>query len=352
MFEAISVPGNPTLAPHSSWNPKVYSKTLENILRYNCITGYIFHRPLADEVLTGKGGTLVIRAKPTVTARSWKPGQNMVTQRPKAPAPKEFSPERFLYFQTATAPYEQMYSDIADWASLFRECGLADLLEKKEDEAFDFLLETYGIRPDANGNVGSVSSSYPVGTFTRPLAVLKNDALVAASNATCPLMSATEFDRYIEGVMLELKTEQGLTFGNSNYMIKPTWLTVRRGLSDIKAADMAGTPSSLLFRSVDTIPNPGGFSDVYRSNRVPMFTAGAPESAGDCPIGTKIWPVFYGKVAGAMEYGELKIDEQGTSETQPGKWYRHYEHYDWFARYPELFGVAWVTDTAYDGATV
>ena len=127
---------------------------------------------------------------------------------------------------------------------------------------------------------------------------------------------------------------------------------IRRGLSDIKAADMAGSPSSFLFRGVDAIPNPGGFSDIYRSNRVPMFTAGAPASNGDCPQGTKVWPVFYGKVAGVMEYGELKIDESGTSENQPGKWFRHYEHYDWFARYPQLFGVAWVTDEAYNGAVV
>lgn len=351
MFESISVPGNPTLAPSSSWNPKVFSKTLENILRYNCVTGYITHRPLADEVLGGKGGTLVIRTKPTVQAKSWRPGQEMVTQTPKGTF-REFSPERFLYFQTATAPHEMHFSDISDWAGMFRDSGLADLLEKKEQEAFDFLLETYGLTASTTGFVGTLSSSYQVGTITRPVALLDDDAAVAAETKTCAKASATKFFRGLEGVLLETKSEQGLTFGNSNYIVQPTWAAVRRGISDIKAADVAGTGQSILFRGVDQIPNPGGFSDMYRSNQIAQITTGAPTVTGDAPEGTKVWPVFYGKVAGVMESSELKIDEQGVSEKQPGKWYRHYECYDWFARHPELYGVAYITDQAYTPATV
>lgn len=351
MFESITVPGYPASAPSTSWNPKVFSKTLENILRYNCVTGYIAHRPMADEVLAGKGGTLVIRTKPSVTAKTWRPGQDMVTQQPKGTY-REFTPERFLYFQTMTAPHEMHFSDISDWAGLYRESGLADLIEKKEAEAFDFWQESYGIIADANGYVGTLSNTYRVGTPTRPVAMLKNDAEVGADNHTGPKVSATDFYRQLEGVLLETKSEQGLTFGNSNYIVTPTWTAVRRGLSDIKAADVAGTGQSILFRGVDQIPNPGGFSDVYRSNQIPVTVLGAPTVSGEAPEGTKVWPVFYGKVAGVMESSELKIDEQGMSEKQPGKWYRHYEQYDWFARHPELFGVAYVTDAPYTAAVI
>lgn len=351
MFESITVPGYPALPPSTSWNPKVFSKTLENILRYNCVTGYITHRPLADEVLAGKGGTLVLRTKPVVTAKSWRPGLDMVTQKPTGTY-REFSPARFLYFQTMVAPHEMHFSDISDWAGLFRDSGLADLIEKKELEFFDYAMESYGITADASGYVGTLSNTYQVGTPTRPVALLEDDAAVAADTHTGAKASATKFFRHLEGVLLETKSEQGLTFGNSNYIVLPTWMAVRRGLSDIKAADVAGTGQSILFRGVDQIPNPGGFSDMYRSNQIAVTTLGAPTVTGEAPTGTKVWPVFYGKVAGVMESSELKIDEQGMSERQPGTWYRHYEQYDWFARHPELYGVAYVTDAAYTAATV
>lgn len=326
--------------PSAAYAPDVTSKQIKMLLRQNTFMNRVCNRRYQGE-LKGKGSKLVIPGEPVVLSKPYVPGQPLVTQvNPKA-TDTEFFPNRARYIQTALTKEQEYFSAIGNLAGLYKSSGVADILEKQEQEWIDFALanpDAANTGAAATGKAGLLSKAYTVGTQTAPVLCFDSYAEMkdtTSTTATYKGVAAKILSR-LESVLNEQPRNKEM--GGSKWVYMPEWFAKAAQLSDVTlAASDQSNMMSYFFRDVGEVKGIGGFQSCFRSNLLePVETDGV-----------TAWPVIFGTTDAICFADELTYDEQGVSESTPGTFNRRVTVYDWYAVYPESLGVAWVTPEDY-----
>lgn len=222
--------------------------------------------------------------------------------------------------------------DIED--NLFAPQNLESAVNKEaraqfaEDRDLEFFADIYAKCHSANcgSEAGIRHGTYDLGTITAPVKLYKTDK--EANEATGDHnLSATEF---ITNLVATIEEWPGGNQGNLTVLV-PTCIQNRLINSELKRADMMGDALSVLRKGVKYIGEIAG-ATIIGCNQLPWWKADTANSLGQrflCMVVN----------SQAIEYvDEVIIDENLKDKDQYGNFYRTLGIYDWFARYPELFG--------------
>lgn len=218
--------------------------------------------------------------------------------------------------------------------SLFAPQNLESAVNKEaraqfaEDRDVEFFNDIYAKCHECNcGNEAGVRhGDYDVGAATAPVWLYKTDGDANASDKEHKC-SATEF---VANLAAMIKEWPGGKTGSLTVLV-PTCIQNRLINSELKYADRMGDQMSVLRKGVDYVGEIAG-ATVLGCNQLPWWKAdegeGLPKRFLCLVVNSE-----------AIEYvDEVVIDENIKDKDQYGNFYRTLGIYDWFARYPELFG--------------
>ncbi len=199
-----------------------------------------------------------------------------------------------------------------------------------EDRDMEFFADIYSKCNVHNcGNTAGVRhGAYDVGAATQPVYLYKTDGEAAtAGGASSHKFSATEF---VTNLVAMIEEWPGGSQGDLTILM-PTCIQNRLLNSELKYADHMGDAMSVLRKGVKYIGTIAG-ANILGCNQLPYWKA---------DVGSSLPQRFLCLVVNsqAIEYvDEVLIDENIKDKDQYGNFYRTLAIYDWFARYPELFG--------------
>lgn len=199
-----------------------------------------------------------------------------------------------------------------------------------EDTDYEFFADVpYKCNEHNTGNTAGVRyGTYQLGEATDPVHLFKTDSDVAAATGNFKKCSATE---YITRLVDTIKEWSGGSQGSLKVIV-PSVIQHLLINSELKHADQMGDQLSVLRRGVDYIGDIAGAS-IIGCNQLPVWGA---TSGGEALPQRFMCMVVNSQ---AIEYtDEVVIDENLKDKDQYGNFYRTLHIYDWFARYPELFG--------------
>ena len=336
--------------PSAAYSPEVFDTQLRMLLRNNTFMTNVCNRRYQGK-MKGRGSKLTIPGEPNVLNRPLIPGQPTITQTNPKGTDISFEVNRARYIQTGLLQETQYFSAIGNLEGVYKNSGMAGLLETKETEWIDFALANphAANTGNANGKAGLKSSSYLVGTQTNPILIFdsyaeQSSTAGAAATATYKGVAAKILSR-LESVLNEQPKNREM--GGAPWVYMPEWFAKAAQLSDITLASSdQSNAMSYFFRNVGEVKGIGGFEMSYRSNLIDPV-----ESAGGSATTVEAWPVIFGTTDAICYADELDYEESGVSESQAGRFTRRVNIYDWFAVYPECLGVAWVTPNDYVAAS-
>lgn len=199
-----------------------------------------------------------------------------------------------------------------------------------EDKDLEFFADIYAKCHAANcGNAAGVRhAAYDVGSALAPVYLYKTDGEAAsAGGAADHRFSATEFVSFLSAMIEEWP---GGSQGELTVLM-PTCIQNRLLNSELKYADRMGDQCSVLRKGVKYLGDIAG-AHIIGCNQLPWWNADPTN---------KLPKRFCCMVVNsqAIEYvDEVIIDENLKDKDEYGFFYRTLSIYDWFARYPELFG--------------
>lgn len=335
--------------PSAAFSPEVYDTQLRMLLRYNTYMTEVTNRRYEGK-LKGRGSKLTIPGEPNVINRPYVPGQPLVTQVNPKGADVSFIVNRGRYVQTGLLQETQYFSSIGNLEGVYKNSGIAGLEEVKESEFIDHCLAAphSANTGNANGLAGYKSTSYLVGTQTKPILIFDSygeQVSTAGAAAAAPFKGvAAKILSRLESVLNEQPKNREMN--GMPWVYAPEWFMKAAQLSDITLASSDQSNSmSYFFRNVGEVKGIGGFQKSYRSNLLtPTVSAGGAGST------VYAWPVIFGTTDAICYADELDYEETGVSESQAGRFTRRVNIYDWHTAYSEAIGVAWVTPTDYTAA--
>lgn len=276
------------------------------------------------------GTQIRIPCLPLVETHKRKPGDKVVYQELKG------ADETFTINRERDVAFHVQVED-----NIFAPQNLESVVNKEaraqfsEDRDVEFFKDIYAKCHSANqGNDAGVRhGDYDLGTALAPVKLYKLDSEAAsAGGAASHAFTATEFVTNLAAV---IKEWPGGSQGELT-ILAPTCIQNRIINSELKYADHMGDQLSVLRKGVDYIGNIAG-ARIIGCNQLPWWRA---DSANSLPKRFMVMAIN----SQAIEYvDEVIIDENLKDKDQYGNFYRTLGIYDWFARYPELFGYAVVT---------
>lgn len=199
-----------------------------------------------------------------------------------------------------------------------------------EDRDTEFFADIYAKchKSNCGGKAGVRHGAYDLGTATAPVYLYKTDGdATTAGGASAHKFSATEF---VANLVATIEEWPGGSQGELT-VLAPTCVLNRLLNSELKYANRMGDACSVLRKGVKYLGDIAG-AHVIGCNQLPYWeadtTSSLPQRFCCMVVNSK-----------AIEYAdEVIIDETVKDKDQYGNFYRTMAIYDWFARYPELFG--------------
>ena len=270
------------------------------------------------------GVTIEVPCLPLIQTNKRKPGDPVTYQELKG------SKETFTINRERDVAF---HIDVED--NIFSPMNLESAVNKEaraqlaEDKDLEFFSDIYAKCHAANcGNKAGVRhGTYDLGSAEAPVYLYKTDGeATAAGGATSHKFSATEF---VTNLVATIEEWPGGSQGELS-VIAPTCILNRLLNSELKYANRMGDQCSVLRKGVKYLGDIAG-AHVIGCNQLPFWAA----EGSDKPQRFCVMVVN----SQAIEYAdEVVIDDKVKDKDQYGEFYRTLSIYDWFARYPELFG--------------
>lgn len=352
MANSITIKGGNGDFNLKSYIPEIYSPKLREKFWDNTLL-----RKVCNTEFTGsfknKGDTIIVRCLPNIPTSKFVADQKVNYFRPKSYDVK-YTIDRGRYYAFVVDDVQKAFSDIPNWAEKWTDEGGKQLAQ---DEELEFLADIgSGTKCDAantgasaDGTAGKRSGAYIIGTAARPVSLYKTDtAAGSGSDSTSQTSGSTAIKptdkttptEYVTRLAAVLNEQPG-GFGLNPFVIVPVWMTQMLQNSELKQADMIGDPVSLLRKDAVTSIGKIANMTVYVSNLLPAESTLA--SDGSTPLASrKYYPIIFGDQSAITFADEVSKTEVLRDKDVVGDFHRSYHIYDWFARYPERFGVGYV----------
>lgn len=339
MATSTIVSGYSTAAnmPLKGYIPQIYSPKLRDKFWDNTILRKICNTDFTGQ-FKGRGDTIRIRCMPTFTTTKMTgtgtgvsgaagAGRTSITYAEPQAEEKVYTINRGRYYAFHVDNVQQAFSDIPNWAEKWTDDGAKQLAVDEETEFFEWVASEAEIDPANKGTAaGKRGGRYNLGAVGEAVTLSKTEG-----SGVC---TPTEFITRCAAVL----NEQPGGFGLNPYVVIPVWMTQMLQNSELKAADLTGDPVSLLRRdAVASIGKIAGM-DVYVSNLLPHVDSASAD--GNDGLAT---PILFGDKSAITFADELTVTEVIKDKDTTGDFHRSVHIYDFFARYPERFGVGYVT---------
>lgn len=284
-------------------------KAFKKVLRDKSILSLITNRKYQGK-FKGVGTEIDIPLMPEITINSAKYGDTMTYQTPQSGVEK-FSINReytcglhFMEEDTKFAQFDVTSPIIAEAA---QKMG-----EKIEQDFLNDILDKCHVK-NTGATAGFESGGYNLGTATEGVALDKS----------------TIVDFILSGVNALREQPGGKT--GSYRVVVPTIVGHYLQGSDLKQANWMGDAQSVLRKDVQLLGNLGG-ADIIVSDKVPK--------SGD------IYPILFVDTEAITFFEEVRISEKLKDKDEWGDFYRTKVICDWYALWPEKFGVGYLKKAA------
>ena len=340
MANSITVTGGAGNFGLKSYIPEVYSPKLREKFRDNTILRKITNGEFTGQ-FRNKGDTIIVRCLPSIPTTKFAAGQKIEYFKPTSYDMK-FVIDRGRYYAFVVDDVQKAFSDIPNWGEKWTDEGAKQLAEDEETEFFaDIGSGTKCDAANIGNTAGKRSGAYILGTAANPAALYKTDAAAAAGSDTKGSSVGNVGDKTTPVEMITryaaTLNEQPGGFGLNPFAVVPVWMTQMLQTGELKQADMMGDPVSLLRKdAVTSIGKIAGIS-IYVSNLLPFASFASTR---------KEYPIIFGDQSAITFADEISKTEVLRDKDVVGDFHRSYHIYDWFVRYPERFGVSFVTQGA------
>jgi len=329
---------NPAEFGLKGYIPELYSPKLREKFWY----ASIFRKITNNEFQGGfknKGDTIKVRQMPNVDSKPFTATTDIEYQDLTAEW-KSYTINKGRYYAFKIYDVQQAFSDIPNWANKWTDDGAKNLAEAEERELFAEIGSgvVNGEAIDAGNmgkNAGKQSGIYDLGTSTEPVSLYFTDAKASAGTKVGTAGDKTTAIELATRMAAALDEQKGGA-GATPFIVIPVWMAQMIQNSDVfSAANIMGDDTSILRKNAcNSIGKISGM-DVYVSNLLPVDTASVE--------GRKVYPIIFGDNTAITYADEMSKTEVLRSEGKVCDLHRSIHIYDWFLRYPERLGVAYVT---------
>lgn len=280
-------------------------KAFKKVLRDKSILSLITNRKYQGR-FKGVGTEIDIPLMPEITINTAKYGDTMTYQTPQAGVEK-FSINREYTCGLHFAEEDTKFAQFDVTSPIIAEAG-QKMGEKIEE---DFLSDILGKCHDKNhgATAGLKSGGYNLGSPTAPV-TLSVDTIVG----------------FLLGGINALREQPGGKMGSYRIVV-PTIVGHYLQESKLEKADWMGDAQSVLRKDVQLLGSLGG-ADIIVSDKVPM-TDGK-------------YPILFVDTEAITFFEEVRISEKIKDKDIWGDFYRTKVICDWYALWPEKFGVGYL----------
>lgn len=362
--------------PSRGWAPPVFADRLMRLFREATFTDVTTVNP-PGELTPTKSGSLgyiftweaYVRSLPLIQ------GRDMITQFPES-KDVEWIPQRAQYTQIGTTRKQRRESRW-DLTGEFLSSGLKDFAKNRFKEYLDFCIQNAGTYNKgatvavsggpALGYGGRLLGKVLLGTPTLPVILFKDQAALAASNATGPKMLAVDFVASLDVALSEQiggdggdTVMAGATLfdqqrSTDSFVYYPALLNTYCKLSDKAiSATAQDERRNSLFGDVMWLNSThlGGWTRAIKTNLLPTFVTDGTGGAKFAPAGVRVIPIIFGQNRSVMATPPYTdSDRQIKDQKNLLDVDRDVRYYDFFAAFPNFLGVAYVTFDEYDAQT-
>ena len=362
--------------PSRGWAPPVFADRLMRLFREATFTDVTTVNP-PGELTPTKTGSLgyiftweaYVRSLPLIQ------GRDMITQFPES-KDVEWIPQRAQYTQIGTTRKQRRESRL-DLTGEFLSSGLKDFAKNRFKEYLDFCIQNAGTYNKgatvavsggpALGYGGRLLGKVLLGTPTLPVILFKDQAALAASNATGPKMLAVDFVASLDVALSEQiggdggdTVMAGATLfdqqrSTDSFVYYPALLNTYCKLSDKAiSATAQDERRNSLFGDVMWLNSThlGGWTRAIKTNLLPTFVTDGTGGAKFAPAGVRVIPIIFGQNRSVMATPPYTdSDRQIKDQKNLLDVDRDVRYYDFFAAFPNFLGVAYVTFDEYDAQT-
>ena len=335
MANSIVVTGSETPAKFGlkGYIPELYSPKLREKFWYNTILRKITNTEFQGQ-FKNKGDTIKIRCMPNMVTKPFTATTDMDYD-DLTSTELSYTINRGRYYAFKVYDVQQAFSDIPNWANKWTDDGAKQLAQDEETEFFaDHCSASHCDEHNTGLTAGANSGLYNLGEAAKPVSLYFTDAKASAGTAVTggDKTTAIELATRMAATLDEQKGGSGAT----PFMVIPVWMAQMIQNSDVfSAANIMGDDTSILRKNaVSSIGKIAGM-DVYVSNLLPVDDKSV--------SGRKVYPIMFGDNTAITFADEVSKTEVLRSEKNVCDLHRSIHVYDWFVRYPERYGVAFVT---------
>lgn len=336
MASSITITGGKGDFGLKSYIPQIYSPKLREKFWYNTILRKITNTEFKGQ-FKDKGDTIIVRCMPDIGTSRFVDGMKIAYQKPES-YDIQFKIDKGLYYAFVVSNVQRAFSDISGWAEKWTDDGGKQLAQDWEIWFFkDIGSGTKADSANIGTAAGAISASYNLGSTGAPVSLYKSDSAAAAGTAvnngdkTTPMELITRCAATLD--------EQKGGAGASKFIIVPVWMTqVLQNSEVFQAADKMGDDVSILRKDAVTSIGKVAGLDVYVSNLLPKTLLNGTSRYE--------YPIIFGDNSAITFADEVSITEVLRDKSVVGDFHRSLQIADWFVRYPERFGVAFVTKGA------
>lgn len=336
MANSITITGGKGDFRLKSYIPQIYSPKLREKFWYNTVLRKITNSEFKGQ-FKNKGDTILVRCMPDIGTSRYVDGMKIKYQKPES-YDLQFKIDKGLYYAFVVSDVQKAFSDIPNWAEKWTDDGGKQLAQDWETWFFKDIGS--GTKADIHNwgrNAGAISESYDLGITGTPVSLYKSDALAKDGTAynsgdkTTPMELITRCAATLD--------EQKGGAGATKFVIVPVWMTqVLQNSEVFQSADKMGDDVSILRKDAVTSIGKVAGLDVYVSNLLPKAQLGATTRYE--------YPIIFGDNSAITFADEVSITEVLRDKSVVGDFHRSLQIADWMVRYPERFGVAFVTKGA------
>lgn len=318
----------------NNYYPEIYIPELKENLRDNTILTRITNTEWQGK-FRNKGDTIVIRHTPIVHNQQYVEGVPIEYEDPEAGS-ETYTISKARYYAFKVRDVREALSDVGKFASTWTKEGAIQLAEDREIEYFQdvpTLASTAAINSSSGGHTpdnigvaaGHRSHGYNLGTAAAPLSIY--DTAVNMTAGTDTGTKALIVDKIVDCEAVLAEQPGGLK--GRPFIVLPTILCTKIKTSELKDASFSGDSGTMLRKDIEAIGSISGF-DIFRSN---LITKDA--STGG-------YPIIFGDSSAVTFADEISSTEMLRAESEFSSLHRSLCVYDWFLRFPERLGVAYM----------
>lgn len=276
-----------------------------------------------------KGMEIRVPIQPTVIIRDTHPGEGIIYQKPKAPE-EVFTIGRESYWALEFMPEETEFIPWDVKAPIVNDASeqLAEHIEMKFGKDIILKIDERNKGHHAGARSGGFDLGGPEDGGAIKLFKTQKQADDDSSHDHKEV--APDFIVHCFNSLKEQKGGKGQDF----WMVVPTVVADRVQTSELKMAGWMNEANSLLRKDVSAIGGLGGGTIIQDDQMLPIFKDSA---------GKNVYPILFGSKVATTYADEVVF--RGNNLTDKDSWDEYHRCktiYDWFLRFPEFLGVAYV----------